>query len=205
MHKEILTKEQLDLLPLVAQFRKTYYLAGGTAIALHIGHRRSIDFDLFSHADIKRKRIKQIIEKHGFPIKEVLYEAFDQLHIVVNGVKMTFFHFPYDIPAKENFEGIVRMPTLQVLAAMKAHALGGRAKWKDYADLYFLLKDHFNLKEIAQNAKQVFGNYFNEKLFREQLAYFEDIDYREKIEFIGEEVDEMEIREFLKEVAVLPL
>ena len=48
MHKEILTKEQVELLPLLKEFKGKFYLVGGTAIALHIGHRRSIDFDLFS-------------------------------------------------------------------------------------------------------------------------------------------------------------
>ena len=47
MHKEILSGNQMALLPFVQKFIKEYYLVGGTAIALHIGHRRSIDFDLF--------------------------------------------------------------------------------------------------------------------------------------------------------------
>ena len=49
MHKEILSKYQIELLPLLKQFKREYYLVGGTAIALHIGHRRSIDFDLFKY------------------------------------------------------------------------------------------------------------------------------------------------------------
>ena len=47
MHLEILNKEQKELLPILSQFKREYYLVGGTAIALHIGHRESIDFDLF--------------------------------------------------------------------------------------------------------------------------------------------------------------
>ena len=48
IHKEILTKEQVELLPVVGDFSKKFSLVGGTAIALHIGHRESIDFDMFS-------------------------------------------------------------------------------------------------------------------------------------------------------------
>jgi len=66
MHKEILTKEQTDLLPLLKLFSKEYYLAGGTAIALYIGHRRSIDFDLFTDKPIKRKNIRNNIENPDF-------------------------------------------------------------------------------------------------------------------------------------------
>ena len=51
MHKEILTTSQRELLPFVKKFRKDFYLVGGTAIALQIGHRRSIDYDLFTHAE----------------------------------------------------------------------------------------------------------------------------------------------------------
>jgi hypothetical protein len=47
MHPEILSKEQLELLPFLGQFNKRFFLVGGTAIALQIGHRQSIDFDLF--------------------------------------------------------------------------------------------------------------------------------------------------------------
>jgi hypothetical protein len=47
MHLEILSLEQKELLSLISHFKRKYYLVGGTAIALHIGHRMSIDFDLF--------------------------------------------------------------------------------------------------------------------------------------------------------------
>ena len=56
MHSEILNDRQTELLPLMAQFRREYYLVGGTAIALYLGHRRSIDFDLFKPSTINHKR-----------------------------------------------------------------------------------------------------------------------------------------------------
>ncbi len=56
MHSEILNDRQRELLPLMAQFRREYYLVGGTAIALYLGHRRSIDFDLFKPGAINHKR-----------------------------------------------------------------------------------------------------------------------------------------------------
>ena len=55
MHLEILSKEQLALLPILSSFKKEYYLVGGTAIALHIGHRESLDFDLFKEKNIRKK------------------------------------------------------------------------------------------------------------------------------------------------------
>ncbi|MCD6152547.1 MAG: nucleotidyl transferase AbiEii/AbiGii toxin family protein [Syntrophobacterales bacterium] len=201
MHDNILTNEQRNLLPLIKAFSKDYYLVGGTAIALHIGHRRSIDFDLFTGIDIKRRSIRDRIEKDGFAIESVLYEAFDQLHVIVNSVKITFFNFPYGVQHPIDFEGIIRIPALLDLAAMKTYALGGRAKWKDYVDLYFILKDYHDLKKISSRAAEIFGNSFNAKLFREQLCYFDDIDYSEKIEYVGEEIDDETIKMFLRNIA----
>ena len=201
MHYEILTEEQRKLLQLIRLFSDDYYLVGGTAIALYIGHRRSIDFDLFTTQDIKRKSIRNLIEKNGFVVDSLLYEAFDQMHIIVNSVKMTFFNFPYKIIHSIDFDGIIKIPTLLDLAAMKTYALGGRAKWKDYVDLYFILKDHHNLRELSVRAAEIFGTYFNEKLFREQLCFFDDIDNSEKVEYVRDEINEEEIRGFLVDIA----
>lgn len=183
-------------------FSKEYILVGGTAVALHIGHRRSIDFDLFTTQDIQRRRIRNLIDKSGFLVQELLYEASDQMHVVVNSVKVTFFSFPHIIVPSTDFDGIIRVPPLLDLAAMKTYVLGGRAKWKDYVDLYFILKDYYGLRELSENAKAMFGAYFNEKLFREQLCFFDDIDYSEKVAYLGDDIDEQEIKEFLVDIAM---
>ncbi|PKP60487.1 MAG: hypothetical protein CVT88_02870 [Candidatus Altiarchaeales archaeon HGW-Altiarchaeales-1] len=78
MHTEVLTKEQKDLLPMIKLFSKDYYLVGGTAIALIIGHRRSIDFDLFTNNKIKRKGLKYILEKNNFIPDKIIWEDFEQ-------------------------------------------------------------------------------------------------------------------------------
>lgn len=202
MHKEILHKKQVELLPLITQFTKQYYLVGGTAIALYIGHRHSIDFDLFTENKIQRRKIKNIIIKSEWDPDNIIYEAFDQMHLIVNNVKITFFLYPHKIDRKHNFDNIINLPELIDLAAMKAYALGGRAKWKDYVDVYFLLKEYFSFSDIAKKAKQIYGSFFNEKLFKEQLSYFIDVDYSEEIEFMpGYETDDDEIKQFLTEIA----
>lgn len=201
MHQEILTKEQTELLPLIKAFSKRFYLVGGTAIGLHLGHRESIDFDLFTDKDIKRKNIKSVIEKYGYPTDTIIHQADEQLHIILNTVKVTFFSFPHKINAEVDFKGIINIPDLLDLAAMKAYALGGRAKWKDYVDLYFILKHHFLLKKISIRAKELFTSFFNEKLFRQQLCYYNDVDYREKVVFVGKEIKKEEIQHFLTEIA----
>ena len=66
MHKEVLNERQLELLPVMSQFRREYYLVGGTAIALYIGHRRSIDFDLFKLSGINHKKNLDKLSASGF-------------------------------------------------------------------------------------------------------------------------------------------
>jgi len=130
-----------------------------------------------------------------------LHESFDQIHLVVNSVKITFLSFPFKNIQLTNFNDIIKTPTLLDLAAMKTYALGGRAKWKDYVDLYFILKDHYPLKDISDRAASMFGADFNEKLLREQLCFFDDIDYSERVEYIKNEVKETEIKNFLVSIA----
>lgn len=135
MHKEIFNQNQTELLPLVEQFKREFYLVGGTAIALHIGHRRSIDFDLFKYSPLKPKSIIQKISDSKYPYN-VTRRVTEQLNVTINEVKFTFYQYPFKMNASENLENILRLPSLLDLAAMKAYALGRRSKWKDYVDLY---------------------------------------------------------------------
>ena len=203
MHTEILTKKQKELLPLISKFNKDFVLVGGTAIALYIGHRYSIDFDLFSFQKIKRKQIKNTIINNDFFADNVIYEAFDQMHLIVNDIKLTFFQFPHKIKGVNEFNEIIKIPDLLSLAAMKAYALGGRAKWKDYVDLYFILKYHYSFEQISEKATEIFDTFFNTKLFKEQLSYFKDIDYTEEVTYLSNNPpSEKEIQDFLTEKAL---
>mgnify|MGYP001582739337 CR=1 FL=1 len=180
MHKEILTEEQIKLLSLVKKFNKDFGLVGGTAIALQIGHRRSIDFDLFTFKGFSNLKIRQKVRAAGGKINKVYKDEKGQFTFFVNNVQFTFFHYPFEINFSEVFGGVLKMPDLLTLAAMKAYALGRRAKWKDYVDLYFIIKDRFSVGDISRYGKKLFGGEFNEKIFRNQLAYFNDINYTEK-------------------------
>jgi hypothetical protein len=201
MYIQIFNSNQTALLPLVKQFRKEFYLVGGTAIALHIGHRRSIDFDLFKFRPLKPKNIIETIEGFEYP-HIVTRRVTEQLNATIHDVKFTFFQYPFEIKATDKLEDILRLPKLLDLAAMKAYALGRRSKWKDYVDLYFLLKDHFTVSQISVRSTDIFGQLFSEKLFRAQISYFDDIDFSEPVEFLDEPIAEDTIKEFLTEKAI---
>jgi hypothetical protein len=85
---------------------------------------------------------------------------------------------------------------------MKSFALGRRSKWKDYVDLYFILKDYYSVKQIVEVSENIYGQLFSEKLFRAQLSYFDDIDYSEDVEYLVKQPSHNEIKEFLTETAL---
>src|SRR3989344_9574042 len=201
MHKEILSDKQNIMLPLIKKFYSDFGLVGGTAIALHLGHRRSIDFDLVSLKHLQSEKIKEEIKKFA-GIENVMIDEKNELTLVTESVKLTFFKYPFKISFTVRFEDTINLPDLITLAAMKAYTLGRRAKWKDYVDLYFVLKQYFII-DLIEKAKSIFINEFNEKLFREQLSYFDDIDYSEKIDYIaGFAVSDEAVKEFLRNTSL---
>lgn len=202
MFRDILTQEQTKLIELLDKFGDRFYLAGGTAIALQLGHRRSLDFDLFTFGEsVKQTAIQNKINTTRFTIQKVLFKSEEQIHFIINGIKISFVAFPFEIERKVNLTERLSMPDLYDLSTMKAYALGGRGKWKDYVDLYFLFKEKYSLGQIEKRAEEIFGNNFSRKLFREQLTYFDDIDYTEELEYTGNKIDDEEIRNYLTELA----
>ena len=200
-HKEIFSKEQIELLDLVKVFSRNFYLVGGTAIALQLGHRRSIDFDLFTEKSLRPKLLLEKIQKDKAKIQKVFVRTETELTLVVNSVKMTFYNFPFRMPVQIKFEKYISIPPLLDLAAMKAFALGGRGKWKDYVDLYCLLSEHFSLEQISKRAEELFQESFNERLFREQLVFFKDIDYTEDVIWMQKPIPQEEIKAGLVSIA----
>lgn len=202
MHRDILTDKQKELLPLVHKFSKNFGLVGGTAVALHIGHRESIDFDLFSNEAFDTMKIRRKLISSGYHPR-VVRDEMGQYTLFIADVQMTFFHYPYPLKFSEDFDGIVYIPDLLTLGAMKIFALGRRAKWKDYVDLAFIVKEHYSLNDIIKKAKEIFLEECNERIVREQLSYFEDINYAEEVVYRpGYEMTEDEVKKILLETSL---
>jgi len=201
MHPEILSPEQQELLPLVKRFKDRFGLVGGTAIALYLGHRRSIDFDLFTSKTFDVKKIRSMIRQKQ-KIEHTFIEQDGEFTILANQVRMTFYHYRYPIRFTQSFQDVIQLPDLVTLGAMKVFALGQRAKWKDYVDLYFLFKQA-PFASIVKKAEALFGGEFNQKLLRTQLSYFADIDYSEEIKFMeGFEVSPAKVQRYLRNLSL---
>lgn len=103
MHIEILNSNQQQLLPFIKKYKEGYYLVGGTAIALHIGHRQSVDFDLFTKKKINFTSVKKAVAVAGFS-SNIIVALSDQIHFIINDVKLTFFEFPFLVEARKLFK-----------------------------------------------------------------------------------------------------
>ncbi|OGC56803.1 hypothetical protein A3H26_04175 [candidate division WWE3 bacterium RIFCSPLOWO2_12_FULL_36_10] len=201
MHKEVLSKTQINLLPLIKTFSSEFGLVGGTAIALHLGHRRSIDFDLFIEKSFSNESLLNRI-KNNHTIQIIMVDKTDELTLVIDNVKVTFYKYPYKIKYLDKLDDIIKFPDLLTLGAMKAFALGRRAKWKDYIDIFFIL-NIYTFEDVVLKTRDLFGSEFNERLFREQLSYYEDINYEEKIDYMeGKEVSDDRIKRELSKFSL---
>ncbi len=198
MHDNALTKESAALFPQLSRF-EDFYLAGGTALSLQIGHRLSVDFDLFSRKELARDllaKIKRIFPRSSF---SVTYRAPEQLNILIDNVKTTFLHYPY--PIIESLVAYKNVPIANIheIAAMKAFSIGKRLSYKDYIDWYFLLKEkRVDLMRAIERARKKFGGDFNDRLFLGQLVSLKDIP-TQKIDFLRDEVRRKTLEHFLKE------
>lgn len=197
LNESVLSETQKKFIPLLREFQGGFGMVGGTALALQLGHRKSIDYDLFSALPIDAGAIRRKIAATGEHIM-TLVDTTDEYTVSVGGVKLTFLRYPFPLSYPVEWSGVARLADILTIAAMKAYALGRRAKWKDYADLYFVMKEHHPFVDVVRKAEEIFGGEFSEKNFRAQLSYFDDIDCSEAVEFLpGHEIDDETIRKSL--------
>lgn len=198
MHTEALTEQGKEIFPYLKKI-KDFYLAGGTAIALRLGHRLSVDFDLFCKNDISKSLLDKI--KKIFPKKSITpsVNSPDELTVFVDDVKITFLKYPFPVLYKfSNYDGF-NLLNLKELAATKAYTIGRRGTLKDYVDLFFLIKENkTTLNQIVKIAEKKYGDYFNARLFLEQLIYLKDIEDMDII-FLKEKAGKKELEIFFEE------
>jgi len=177
-------------------FLYKYVLVGDSALTLHICHRKSEDLDFFTYDDsFDRREILDFIQK--FESKEIINQTDEQIDVLLDGVKVTFFNACWEFLKPQTSENF-NLATIEMIAAMKVNVLFLRAKYRDYYDIYFLVKQCMGLKDMFKVSEHIVeGVTF--KLFAVALVYIDDIendniDYLEPIEKIKKE----EIRDFFQ-------
>lgn len=187
--------ELLAKLPTMQDF----YLAGGTSIALHLGHRLSFDLDFFTTQTFSSEKLAKTIKKYGmFTIEQILE---DTLLGKLNGEKVSFFYYRYPLlKPPRTWKGIA-IANLSDLAAMKLEAISGRGRKRGFIDLYFISKE-ISLKQALELYDQKYKALANNIThLLKSLEYFEDANEDEMPQMI-EKVSWGKVKEFFTKEAI---
>jgi hypothetical protein len=177
LHYETVEAQTLELLKslLNAKAFKELRLVGGAALAMQIGHRKSIDLDLFGKMDADEFEIKKQLNQIGS--LQWIKRTININILLINNIKVDLVNYPYPwISQMGNVEGI-RLASVEDIGAMKLAAITGRGTKKDFIDLYFLLKK-FSMTDLVSFYRQKYadGSTF---MVLKSLAYFGDADLDE--------------------------
>jgi hypothetical protein len=164
-------KQVLLKLPVKYLEYNGFYLAGGTALSLQIGHRESVDLDFFTPSYPK---IDLLIQEIRNFCPEVLFENQDTLDVYIDKVKVSFLSYQYPmLRGFEEYQGI-KLASVEDIATMKLSAIASRGSKKDYIDLFFILKE-YSLNELLFLFEDKFkGINYSLNHIKKSLIYFED-------------------------------
>jgi hypothetical protein len=182
-------------------FSQRFYLAGGTALALRLGHRRSIDLDFFSATDEVTRPTRQEILTALAALSPQAIEAVDgNLLLEVSGLHVGFFGYGYPLLEPPDSLEQVALAALVDIGLMKLDALISRGSRKDFYDLYFIAQ-HISLPALLQlgQTKYPYARDF-ELMAVESLVLFENAD-RDIEPTLLVEVAWAEVRQFFIEQA----
>ena len=174
LYYETIDRTTLELLKQLQSIElfKDLRLVGGTSLALQIGHRKSVDLDLFGDIDVNVLEINNALSKIG-SVTQI--KDSKNIHIyLVNGIKVDVVNYSYPWQKDLIEEDGIRLANCDDIAAMKLSAITGRGTKKDFVDLYFLLK-----QMTLSNMLQLYLNKYKDGslfLVLKSLVYFEDAD-----------------------------
>lgn len=176
MFRAILTDAQQTVLELLSRIgeARTFYLAGGTALALFLGHRRSNDFDFFRAKEFVPQDLLSALRETGEV--EVLQEAAGTLTVGLRGVPVSFFRYDYPLlrPLHESPWGLP-LADPEDIAAMKLAALSGRGSRKDFVDLYVYVQEIAPLRQILDRFREKYrGITVDPYHLLRSLTFFDD-------------------------------
>lgn len=150
-----------------------FYLAGGTALALQLGHRQSVDLDWFLVNDFKTKEIINKLSKFGK--FELVNEEENTIEGWLDGVKLSFMTYPYPLlKEKIKYNQQVFLADQLDIAIMKLGAIAGRNNKKDFIDLYiYLLNDKKDLNYLFRQMDNKFRGFkYDHYHILKSLVYF---------------------------------
>ncbi|MFZ5945979.1 MAG: nucleotidyl transferase AbiEii/AbiGii toxin family protein [Bacillota bacterium] len=196
MYEFIMSEDRHTLLVKLAgkSFLVDFYLAGGTALALHLGHRWSEDLDFFSKQKFDSfALISKLSETDEF---FVTGQEMDTVHGLMGNVKLSFLHYPYSLLEDFHLYKEIKIASIKDIALMKLIALVQRGTKKDFIDLYFIEKEAMKIEELINLFPEKFKiSSYQPILIYKSLGYFEDAD-REVTPKMFKEISWEEIKSY---------
>ncbi|MBD3366005.1 hypothetical protein GF360_01535 [candidate division WWE3 bacterium] len=199
MHEETLylkTKEVLEKIqnePILEKF----YLAGGTALALQLGHRKSIDLDFFAKKFPSQEKLIKALEKYQPTITE---EKPGTLHLQIEGVKISFLEYAYPLLKETVRYKAIKMASVLDIACMKIIAISQRSAKKDFVDLYEILQT-LDLKDLVKALEKKYEKRdYQRTHILKSLTYFVDVESDLEPDYL-KPTKWQEVKTFLRESA----
>ncbi|KKQ01400.1 MAG: hypothetical protein US11_C0009G0012 [Candidatus Roizmanbacteria bacterium GW2011_GWA2_36_23] len=198
IHLDILDNIRQDIFNKLKAFAHEGYLAGGTALAFQLHHRISEDFDIFINRHINnnlRLKVKEVFGEVKFYINST-----DQISFTTrNNTKVTLLWYYFKPLQPLVLTDSLPLASIDDIVSDKAHTIGRRTVWRDYVDIFYVLKNgYIDLNEIIRLANTKFKGEFVSTQFLEQLRYFDDVK-TVPIEFIDRKYSEDEIKSYLQQ------
>lgn len=173
-HREVLPEGWAPALEELAgrSALESFYLSGGTGLALHLGHRRSVDLDLFRETEVDPADIQSRLR--GLPDLLIRQAGRGTLHLTLRGIAVSFLHFPYPL-----LFPLARLDALAVsdprdIACTKVNAIATRGSRRDFVDLYACAQQ-VGLQQILTWFEEKFRSTpYNRLHVYKALTYFRD-------------------------------
>ena len=201
IHFNILDEKRKAILPLLQSLSSEgFYLAGGTGLALQIGHRDSIDFDFFKEGNYDTEKLAEKLEsvfsKNIFVITQ--QEKNTLSCIIDNSIRLSFFGYHHSLLYPLITTEYFNIASISDIGCMKCSAITSRWVEKDYVDLYFILQNASLQKLLADCAKKYPA--LDTSVILKSLVYFDDVLHEPIIFKEGHDVSFGNVKIFLKKV-----
>ena len=198
MFKQTLFPDTFRAIQLTSQIPviQRAYLAGGTALALQIGHRMSVDLDFFTQEVFDENMLGADLKRFSeFKLGQKAWRTI-MGHIGETAFSLFYYEYPM-LDKTESFEGI-HLAGKKDIAAMKMHALADRGTKRDFIDMYFLAKE-YSLDKILEFYDLKYGN-LKEQFYHivRALDYFADAEHEERSLQMLINVDWEEVKKFFE-------
>jgi hypothetical protein len=197
LHYETVDTDTLELLKKIQALSifSEMRLVGGTSLALQIGHRKSIDIDLFGNLPVEYEHLIDELKNLGEVI--TLKNSRNIHSLLINKIKVDIVNYEYRWLGAEIITENICLATIEDIAAMKLNAIIGRGSKKDFIDLFYILKQ-YSLSEILKfyDNKYHDGSTF---LVLKSLTYFEDAD-KQEMPYMFSDITWQTIKENIKKL-----